>query len=178
MRIYNNGFNFPRVTYEHVCAAISLMFASALFRGPTRWALRTVGPSRNSPSPSLLLAQAVLAALSKKKFSFETPTLLPALATGESYHRLKSGAEACLFTKIPGVAPKMTCANGIGRACAEVRPSTSDHTHMRVHLLGSLSVVPIPCPHSAPFSPPFAFAAGAGHAGRRDRAEEPQPLVP
>ena len=81
MRIYNNGFNFPRVAYEH----------------------------------------AVITALSKKKFSFETPTLLPALATGESYHRLKSGAEACLFTKIPGAAPKMTCARDIGRACAEVR---------------------------------------------------------
>ena len=62
----------------------------------------------------------------KTQMSFRIPTMLPALATGETHVKLSTGAEACAMDLIPGALPKLTAVEDIGRASGELCTALAD----------------------------------------------------
>ena len=68
----------------------------------------------------------ILSKLKGKQLSFSIPTMLPALATGETHVKLSSGAEACAMDLIPGTLPKLTAVEDIGRASGELCTALAD----------------------------------------------------
>jgi homoserine kinase type II len=86
--------------------------------GDPSFVLRIYNNGANTPR--VQYEHAVLAQLAAVPFStFAVPTLLPTLA-GTTYAKLASGADACLFNRIPGVEAKVGDARAIGAATAEL----------------------------------------------------------
>jgi homoserine kinase type II len=88
LRIYNNGLDTQRVTFEHEVLALL-----------------------HEQAPDL---------------SFAVPKMIPAKnGDNKTFCTLSNGAEACLVDLIPGVLPKLTCVEAIGRASGELNTALS-----------------------------------------------------
>jgi homoserine kinase type II len=61
----------------------------------------------------------ILRQLNENSFSFQVPTFIVSKA-GSTVVRLSNGADACMCSLIPGVLPKLSCAEDIGRAAGEL----------------------------------------------------------
>lgn len=68
----------------------------------------------------VVFEHSILAQLSLHSFSFKLPQTIPSLHDGKAFVRLSSGASACLFKLIPGVLPKLTNVEAIGRVSGEL----------------------------------------------------------
>jgi len=53
------------------------------------------------------------------KLSFQVPNFIPS-KSGDTMVKLSNGAEACMVELIPGVLPKLSTVQDIGRACGEL----------------------------------------------------------
>jgi homoserine kinase type II len=73
---------------------------------------------------------AIMQQLQLQQLSFQTPRALPSLTNPtQTFVRLSSGDDACVFHVIPGVLPRLQAVTAIGRASGEL------HTAMaRVHV--------------------------------------------
>ena len=62
----------------------------------------------------------ILRQLNEMSFSFEVPKFVVSKTGTSTLVRLSNGADACMCSLIPGVLPKLSCAEDIGRAAGEL----------------------------------------------------------